>query len=800
MEVSKSPISLLVKSFIKKNKIFAISLCIISISMVLLISYAGMVYQNIYSRYKTAKQLYGEYQFEIQKLTNQEANQIKKDSLIDKSAIYSRDVYEMENDDICFVISAEKNYCTLSDVKITDGTFPEKENEILCTREYIYKNGIAESEYRGKTITIDEKVYTITGLIEISSSFDTDYSNLFVTKLDDKAEIQSILVDTGSISYKWKLNRLIKKYNIGQYKENQACSKYGSVNGYGIPTGISFFLTIILLGIFVLSVFISAILIRFYHDYILGNIVIYKKIGISSRLIDKSLFYTICYMLGAAMMISNILAMIILSVLWKYSLVLLFVQLIITSFFILVNLLIYIRINKKSKKPIHKVYKKISIDSYINDGKNIYAFLSDSNTNLGKRKQILLGCMIVASSVVCISSIHFMNYIKKFNAVPSGYDYMMQEDRNVGYQVLDKSGDRANTTVEQLNIQVYETLKNLEDMEAVPLYINNNEFEIDKSNIRGKYKKHLLKSDSDFKKSYDYSDKTKVRMILIGLEEDYCEKFGVSKEQLGNLQLGDAIVVRHVRNENGEGFDCQISAGTEIDSVFHYQDNELTMESYTINIVDEIEKMKFVLFDDYSYNTPILFVNLDTFYKIYGVKSPRNIYLSMQGASEERIYETTHHRLGYSIINIKKWDESAKEMVRYYETTVTMVQILMIILIISNLFIFTYINYLQTKNQIMMLKIIGISKNKASYLFEYQIVKIFLRCLIASVILSVIFEYFVWDYITKSFARIEFSLPWETMLIVLGSMSAALIVLIALIHNIIKHENIAASLKKWERL
>ena len=80
MEVSKSPISLLVKSFIKKNKIFAISLCIISISMVLLISYAGMVYQNIYSRYKTAKQLYGEYQFEIQKLTKQEANQIKKDS------------------------------------------------------------------------------------------------------------------------------------------------------------------------------------------------------------------------------------------------------------------------------------------------------------------------------------------------------------------------------------------------------------------------------------------------------------------------------------------------------------------------------------------------------------------------------------------------------------------------------------------------------------------------------------------------------------------------------------------------
>ena len=67
-------------------------------------------------------------------------------------------------------------------------------------------------------------------------------------------------------------------------------------------------------------------------------------------------------------------------------------------------------------------------------------------------------------------------------------------------------------------------------------------------------------------------------------------------------------------------------------------------------------------------------------------------------------------------------------------------------------------------------------------------------------ILSVIFEYFVWDYMTKSFARIEFSLPWETMLIVLGSMSAALIVLIALIHNIIKHENIAASLKKWERL
>ena len=62
-----------------------------------------------------------------------------------------------------FVISCEKNYLELMGIKILDGKFPDKKDEVMCNIDYLYGLGYSYDEMIGAKIKINNEEFIVAG-------------------------------------------------------------------------------------------------------------------------------------------------------------------------------------------------------------------------------------------------------------------------------------------------------------------------------------------------------------------------------------------------------------------------------------------------------------------------------------------------------------------------------------------------------------------------------------------------------------------------------------------------------------
>ena len=89
MEIKKSSIQMIVKSYLRKNKICKAMAALLLVCGLLVMSLAGMVCLNISVKTENSKAMYGEYQIGFEGLSAEKTEQIKQEKDCKSYAVYS---------------------------------------------------------------------------------------------------------------------------------------------------------------------------------------------------------------------------------------------------------------------------------------------------------------------------------------------------------------------------------------------------------------------------------------------------------------------------------------------------------------------------------------------------------------------------------------------------------------------------------------------------------------------------------------------------------------------------------------
>lgn len=129
MEIKKSSIQMIVKSYLRKNKICKAMAALLLVCGLLVMSLAGMVCLNISVKTENSKAMYGEYQIGFEGLSAEKTEQIKQEKDCKSYAVYSENAFWKESE-FTIIISSDESYLTLGAVQLTEGTFPSDGEEI----------------------------------------------------------------------------------------------------------------------------------------------------------------------------------------------------------------------------------------------------------------------------------------------------------------------------------------------------------------------------------------------------------------------------------------------------------------------------------------------------------------------------------------------------------------------------------------------------------------------------------------------------------------------------------------------
>ncbi len=802
MEIKKNPIQMMLKCNMQKNKVCKSIFVVFLVCSILLSTLAGIIYLNVSVKYRTAREMYGEYQIVFGNLSQDKAKKIIEDKDCKRYAFFSEMNYWTESE-FSVLILADEKYCDIGAASLIEGSFPENENEILCQREFVYRNGFSDENYLGKTVEINNKNYNISGLIEsnLIGNVSDSITNVFVGRIDKDIESYSILIDTGSVSYKGKMNQMIKKYEIKDYYENKQALTQAQISNIGIVEGVNAFLVIMYIGVLVLIMFITLVLVKFYHLNLNTHMKIYDKIGISQKIKNIGFITTISLLLTGISLISFICSSVVLvNVNQKYEMNAKVLPCFICEFlsiilFACVTLLFAYRIARKDsdvskRKQVHSINT-----SRLENCSNAYAYLAKVNSNMSPAKHIILCVMVIVSSVVCITTIYFMNLIAELQEVPKNYDYMVELiDEPANKEIQDK-----------LNIDSYEKLRNEKKISIVPSYLTGRSVKVEKDTIRGRYREYICDGNAEQRMELERETNSKINihMDFVGLEEEYAEIFGISKEKIRQLNDDECILINQVRAVKGTGFDC----GFQLNDKFTvnlriYNDTEsedLIYEEFTIKAVDQVKQLKFDFFDENTFYKPIAIVNMNTYRRLAWKPYPMKIYINPLETSERRIFEILGQNKNYTVKNIKQWNEDVQEMVDTYSTTSTLIALLFVILVIVNTAVMSYINYLQLKNEITLLRVIGVKDRKASYVLLYHMIKMTVICAFSVLILSIGTTFASNIYMRNGIGGLFYVIPWKLIGGVLAVVIASLFSVIAIIGRVITKDNISYSLRQWNK-
>lgn len=801
MEIKKSSIQMIVKSYLRKNKICKALTALFLVCGLLVMSLAGMVCLNISVKIENSKAMYGEYQIGFEGLSAEKTEQIKQEKDCKSYAVYSENAFWKESE-FTIIISSDESYLTLGAVQLAEGTFPSDGEEILCQREYIYRNGFSDENYLGQEVEVNGKTYKICGLIEnnLTGDMSDTIINVFIRRMRTDETSFSMLINTGSLSYKSKMNRMIEKYNIKEYFENRAAIEQAEISNQGRLKNTNGFLVIMLVCVLILILFITYIMMRFYYMGLQKQMAIYEKIGILKKqrntgyVVSVILILTISGLIGFTGS-AGVLSFLMQSYDASGNMGLCLTGVIICGLlFIILNIVSAVIVIKRAnqtqkKKTFENTSSKLDADV------NVYIYLAKKNRNMSCWKYIVMCLMVILSSIICITTIYFMKLLKQLQEVPKDYEYLVEFIEN-----------SSNAEVQdEYNVKSFEQLKTAGGMSVFPSYLYHRSIKVDKAAIRGRFKEYLCESSSYNRMELEKNSHLKfsTQVVFIGVEKEYAKLLGLDPQSVEKLADNECILVRQVRAFEGTGFDCGFQKNDEftvsvIKDGITDQDSD-RYEDMPITMKDEIEVLDFNFYDEDIYYEPIVLVNLNTYKKLAWKWYPMRVYIQPSDLTEMELFSILGRNNNYTVKNLRQWNESVQEIINTYTVTSILTAILFIGLVILNTIIMVCVNYHQLKNEITMLRVIGIRDNKASLVLTYHIIKMVLICLPTVFVCSVGTTFLANLYMRGSIGGLYYRIPWGLLGGILAIVFFSIISVILFITRFIGRNNIPGSLRQWNQ-
>ena len=799
---------IILKSYFKKKKFTAYTLMIFTFSIIFLNAFIlGTYYFGSYLK-KCAREMYGSYHYCVYGVDKSVAESIKGERTSYRSAIFQSRISDNK-----YYIYCEEDYFELAGIDVVLGQFPESQGQIMCNKAHMYSLGYADDEMIGKKISVDGEEFTVSGIVDWQFYNDFDLTGgLFVYNMQynmDRQDDEDTPASENDVNgIKHYYNVMIQNKDDNFLKEkNNIIKKYDLLKSQ-VGINVDYLLLSYrdesdrLTGIMRLEYFIFAVIsitIIFLNSGILllanGQIDkinnVYRKLGINKELLYFNITKSICIILAVSFVVINFTAYIISKRVFdnmnflKICILPQFIAYVIPVLF-LIFIVSYKHLQKIYTGAVLKRLSRLKKSEALSDNMNIYTQLAKNINFMGKGQYIFT---VISAAFVGIVFICMMFYGKMLR--------MELRDVNDFEYRLTYEGD---VDVEESLNEYYDFLGNMrneiEKIEGsyyIPVCIDLNQATIvEKSLISKRYWDYLQKHEIEVKEQLLTNNRyIDIDVVTIGLEDYYCEFYGIKREDFESLSDSECIVIRNVNIDNVGLINNGIKENSML-NVYYYEDFEFVSRDLKVRYVYDDLDMKL----ENTENKIILLVKNELLQKMRIYSYPKLFYIKCPKERKMEILDVIKGTPDIDIVDISSFNNRVENINNVIRWTVVFIMVSVIAFLIINIWVIMKTREKEMKKVRTILKVFGVPDKKVIYVFLYDVTKMFTYSYLLAISISVIFCYgFVKETMTLSI-YLRYFIPYNLFVFLLVGITVMVGVFGIQVKRYLLNINIAQELKE----
>lgn len=799
---------IILKSYFKKKKFTAYTTIIFAFSIIFLNAFIlGTYYFGNYLK-KYAREMYGNYHYCVYGVDKSVAEGIKSERTSYRSAIFQSRISDKK-----YYIYCEKDYFELAGIDVVLGNFPESQGQIMCNKAYMYSLGYADDEMIGKNISVDGEEFTVSGIVDWQFYNDFDLTGgLFIYNMQynmDRQDDEDIWASENNVnSIKHYYNVMVQNKDDNFLKEkNNIIKKYDLLKSQ-VGINVDYLLLSYrdesdrLMGIMRLEYYIFAVIsitIIFLNSGILllanGQLDkinnVYKKLGVSKRLLYFNITKSMCIILALSFGVINFLVYIISKKVFdKIN----FIKICILPQFVIYIIPVLFLIFIVSYKHLQKIYtgavlkrlSRLKKSNFLTDNMNIYRQLAKNFNFMGKGQYIftVISAAFVGTVFICMMFYGQM-FRMEFRDV-NDFEYRLTyegdvdvtETLNEYYDFLDKMRNKIEKT---------------EGSYFIPVCIDLHQSTIvEKSLISKRYWNYLQKHDIEVKEQLLINNRyINIDVVTIGLEDYYCEFYGIKREDFENLSDSECIVIRNVNIDNVGLIDNGIKQNSML-NVCYYENFEFVNKDLKVRYVYDDLDMKL----ENTENKIIVIVKNELLQKMRIYSYPQLFYIKCPKEMKKEVLNSIKGTPDIDIVDISIFNNRVENINKVIKWTVTFITTSVITFLIINLWVIMKTREKEMKKLRNILKVFGVPDKKVIYVFVYDIIKMFTYSYLSAVGISLIICYdFVKERMTLSI-YLRYFIPYKFFGFLLMGITIMVVVFGIQLKRYLLNINIAQELKE----
>lgn len=811
--MKQSIISIICKSIWRNMRPKLLIIVVVFLSITFLLSYVN--YREISTKInmQNGYSSYGCYQLKIYDVTRSTTERIMDDtSLIRSTLIYSKQTNDRQKK----LMYTSPDIFELANYELLLGDFPTTKDEVICEQKYLNQIGFSFEENSEIQIEIDEKKYTVTGVIQTNDFVRIIgiYIPVFIFNFSQYEDILDPSDANYSVLYTTEKNlidersRVITEYNLNDQNIafNNNVLAYAAVDSSGKTTDL--FIKACDYLLYLISAFLIALFVSLF-SLICKNtketIAVYSALGVPKTKILLSVFVILASLF---LIVTSFLFLVSQGVIGLLLHELNFVEIfvlncsivlpydflcVILSLFSFLHLWpkdISLALTNRENISINKSTKQHE-DSSLLSARCPFWKMARMNVSMYAGKQVV---SIIGLVVAIVFTTVFL-YISHYIYIDSGeYQY----DYRVDY-TYSTFPDELNGTEENYKKYIEMTQKtNLFDV--FPYYHQINLTKIRKKNLSEPFVKYLRSSSTYSFKELDHIDNSlyENNCFIIGANEDQLKRvYKINNLTSYDLADDECIVVKCVRTPDGVGFETGLHEGDAffLSHTLYVEEYGAVDDDIAVSVKEVVDGINLPLSN--CYYMPIIIVNSDVFAKIanYDYDYPQQIFLNSK-SDHDQILEFFKGCSGMVVTDLTREKKQIDEQRIVSGAIVLSCSLLLVLVLIIN----TTINYLdkfqKNRKQLATLKAIGVNNIKLLLFLIYEIIYVAVISVVLGTIVSLASCYLVYLYIRKSLFFFTFEILPFIYFVPMLSVTIVTLLLIIIFWKVLKHMNIIEYLQK----
>lgn len=665
-----------------------------------------------------------------------------------------------------------EDFLDFTEYELIQGTFPKKDNEILCESWYLYQMGFLQDELIGAQITINQKPYTVSGIIKENRLWENGIKEAVCICMQNGK--------TNAVAFECKdfgdTDKILKKYDVsyGNISYNINLWAHSDETASSFMEYVLVAAVVLIAVIVVISNSISLLLL----DY-RKNIGIYKLVGVPEKKIRRAFAWNLIGIVLGAALTGTVGSLLCTKLLFgklaelygldpaviehqfPYFVLVLIAMLIFILYAIFIYAYCAYQIRKDSFDMVRngKKYKF---------GKNKRGAKSCSVTNIATiHLRLSRFSNIFTMIAICVIFIAFhiqMFSIKMTSAEVvdyKGYDYIADIDSDnmeyINFANFDEEMKEINIQREKFMNQMLDL--DTEYIKSVPIYCYYTNVSIEKARLSKDYITDLGNIDSELRSAvYDnFTENIEIPAVLLGMtEEELKEFYKQQNQEYTPLEDGHCITFCQPYNYTKLNKNVvDFSGGNRKLKLADTEDLkvERTFSKYTGDLIlDGIGNMN-----------NVIIVNISTYEKITGLFMPSLIYFNVE---DSYINEFTKYFEGKTYVLLTDTHEEGNrvKLQKMYSIVYILIVVLMLIFVIINILSTVYLRAVFFSKEYAVMNAVGIGYHKIASILRRELVCILIPALFIANIACYIGIQFIYSrYHAESYYKLGY--PYELQIL-----------------------------------